>query len=59
MAEDKKFAVISHDTLRVFKFNTKDELMDSIIAIRRREGEFTAFKYRLELSKWTAFESWK
>jgi hypothetical protein len=56
MSELKKFAVITHDNLKVRRFQTKDELEDAIAAIRSKEHEFTAFKFYFDLGKWVAFE---
>jgi hypothetical protein len=56
MSELKKFAVITHDDLRVRRFQTKDELQDAIIAILKNGCEFTPFKFYFDLGKWVAFD---
>jgi len=56
---ETKFAVINHATLKVFKFQTKDELLDAIVAIRKKHTNFTAFRYFERSGNWLAFEAYE
>lgn len=50
-----KFALVSHNTMRVFKFDSKKELSEAIIASRRKNEEFTAYKFYEDLKRWEPF----
>lgn len=56
---DYKFAIVNHTTLHISKFTSRDELSDAIIALKRKEIEFTALRYYSNINKWVAFDKWE
>jgi hypothetical protein len=50
--ETAKFAIVMLNTLRVVRFQTRDELTDAVRELAKREIDYIVFKYHAGTNRW-------
>lgn len=55
----KQFAILIIGTLRVVRFDSKDELQDALKTLRANDKAFLVFKWHHGLERYVPLEIWE